>query len=29
MRTLICDGIWVFIVVEGVPPFLGVEIFSL
>ena len=29
MRTLICEGIGVFIVVEGVPPFLDVEVFSL
>ena len=27
MHTLICEGIGVFIVVEGWPPFLGVEVF--
>ena len=29
MRTLICEGIETFIVVEGWPLFLGVEVFSL
>ena len=29
MRTSICEGIGVFIVVEGWPLFLGVEVFSL
>ena len=29
MRTLICEGIGAFIVVEGWPLFLGVEVFSL
>ena len=29
MRTLICEGIEVFIVIEGWPLFLGVEVFSL
>ena len=29
MRTLICEGIEAFIVVEGWPLFLGEEVFSL
>ena len=29
MRTLICESAWVFILVEGWPLFLGVEVFSL
>ena len=29
MRTLICEGIGAFIVVEGWPLFLDVEVFSL
>ena len=29
MRILICEGIEAFIVVKGLPPFLGVEVISL